>query len=58
MFVTKKGSNLRRPTGKMRNNVLIPAAIRDGIITDDGAVKTLCKKRGTIRKNDKEETSE
>ena len=58
MFVTKKGSNLRRPTGKMRNNVLIPAAIHDEIITDDGAVKPLCKKRGTIRKIDKEETAE
>lgn len=53
MFVTKKGSNLRRPTGKMRNNVLIPAAIHD-----ESAVKPLCKKRGTIRKSDKEETAE
>lgn len=58
MFVTKKGSNLRRPTGKMRNNVLIPAAIHDGIITDDGAVKPLCKKRGIVKKIDKEETAE
>lgn len=58
MFVTKKGSNLRRPTGKMRSNVLIPAAIHDEIIADDGAVKSLCKKRCTIKKSDKEETSE
>lgn len=56
MFVTKKGSNLRRPTGKMRNNILVPALKKDDIVID--STKNTCKKKVTGKRNDKEEVTE
>lgn len=65
MFVTKKGSNLRRPTGKMRDTILVPARNNNKKTVNDESLdltnmKESCKRKvkEASKKSDKNDVTE